>query len=112
MLRICGRILVGTDYYSWTFVMTQISTSTVNAHKLSQISAFSFSKLFSWMLIKTFVIELNTPKWGTFPQDSTFHCTRRQHVTFLPTTSVGVTITTIMQSISLDQTLPLLILNS
>ena len=28
-------------------------------------------------------------KWGSFPEDSIFHFRIRQHVTFLPTTSVG-----------------------
>jgi hypothetical protein len=45
MLYTCGRILVGTDYYSWNFIMTQISTSTLTHMNLPNFSILSLQTI-------------------------------------------------------------------
>jgi hypothetical protein len=52
MLHTCGRILVGADYYSWTFIMTQISTSTLTHTTFPNFSILS---------LHTILMDVNKP---------------------------------------------------
>lgn len=47
VLHTCGRILVGTDYCSWTFVMIQISTSTLKQTNLPKFQHSLFANHFN-----------------------------------------------------------------
>jgi hypothetical protein len=52
MLYTCGRILVGKDYNSWNFIITQISTSTLTHTNLPNFSILS---------LQTTLMDVNRP---------------------------------------------------
>jgi hypothetical protein len=52
MLYTRGIILLGTDYYSWNFIMTQISTSTLTHKNLPNFSILS---------LQTILMDVNKP---------------------------------------------------